>query len=184
MGLLKFGLAFIAVVVIIIIAQSQIEPKKNIIFFENDVKEVVDSISKMENFMQRFPKTEMVNYYIDNDGYLHLNSARIALIKGAIKNQKVRRDMVFEKFDQNEIDQFFQLMAYLMRNHISSCYEDKRIQKFLFPYRSRNVKGDSDLREIMIVDLPMDTLNSNFKRAYKILDKKENAVLIISARIN
>src|SRR5688572_5122318 len=87
--------------------QCQMEPTVNKLEFNTPFEKVADSIYRMEELLKKFPQTYMVNYFVDNDGYLYLSNQRIAPIVGAINNAKVRKDMVFDEFRSEEIDEFF-----------------------------------------------------------------------------
>lgn len=79
-------------------------------------------ISQVFGNREKFPKTYMVNCFVDNEGYLYLSNQKIAPISDAPSNPAVRKDMVFEMFTEEEINDFFKTMTVLMRNDINSWY--------------------------------------------------------------
>jgi len=159
--------------------QFQVNPVRNQIVFEENIESVADSLGKMNRLLHKFPtRTRRVNYFMDREGYLYLGAQKIAPLKGAINNPKVRDDMFFENFTDDEITQFFYLMAYLLKNNIDASNLEKPIGKYLFNYWRTEENRFNDMREIMIVESSRDTLNSYFKETFQILDRKSNLVLI------
>lgn len=177
MGQIKIAILTTIVFAFATASCQKIEPGKNKILFQQNEKDVVDALHRMEFLMNKFPKTYMVNCVVDNDGYLYLSNQKIAPLKGAVNNPKVRKDMVFEKFKPIEIDEFFSVLALLMKNGVDGVYREPLIQKFLFSYNSRNVQHSSENRDIMIVSQPSDTSNHSFKNHFKVLDIKGDIVL-------
>ena len=157
----------------------QVNPMRNQIVFAENIKSVTDSLFKMNELLHKFPtRTRMVNYFMDHKGYLYLGAERIAPLKGAINNPKVRNDMFFENFTDDEITEFFYLIAYLRMNNIDASYLEKPLGKYLYDYRRTDENRFIDMREIMIVESSSDTLNSYFKETFQILDRKSNLVLV------
>lgn len=159
-------------------AQYQINLKRDQLIFETQNKEVAIKINEMETLMLKMLKTGSHNYFIDNDGYLYLGSEKVAPLEGAINNSKVRNDLAFRQFTDEEFKKFFYLMRYLIDNHFDSSYRNKVIERFVFSYRSIPDMGYNNIRSIMIVHRAQDTLSSIFKHNYQILDRKLNLVLI------
>lgn len=179
-------MGFIKLIIVIIIVaggflymtKQEIDPVRNNLVFESSIKEVADSIKRMEYLMRKFPETGMINYYVDDDGYLYLNSEKIAPLKGAINNQKVRDDMVFEKFSKDEINEFFRLMAFLWKNYISNVGKEPVIDSFTFYYRESEYENKENSRSIIVVHHSTDTTSANFKRYYSVIDCKEDLALL------
>ncbi len=180
MGKIELGVfGVICIVGVFLYNQFQVNPLRNMIVFENDIEFVADSLAKMNRLLRKLPTTtNRVNYFMDKDGYLYLGAERVALLKGAINNPKVRNDMFLEEFTDKEIDQFFYLMAYLFRNNVDAANLEKPIGNFLFNYRRTDENTSNDLREIMIVRNSQDTLSSYFEETFQILDRKLNLVLL------
>lgn len=174
---------FIVIIIIIVggflyMTKREIHPGRDNLLFENPLKEVADSIKRMEFLMRKFPETGMINYGVDNAGYLYLNNEKIAPIKGAINNQKVRNDMVFEEFSEEEINEFFRLMEYLRKNHITSCYTGAVIIPIRFQYRVAEYENKENSRSIIVVRQSTDTTSANFQRYYSVIDFKEDLALL------
>lgn len=163
--------------------QFQVNPVRNQIVFEDNIESVVDSLAKMDGLLQKFPThTKMVNYFMDREGYLYLGAEKIAPLKGAINNPKVRKDMFFENFKDDEITQFFYLMAYLLKNNIDAAKFEKPIKKYLFNYRRTEENRVNDIREIMILRSSSDTLNAYFKETFQITRSEIKSRLISSGK--
>jgi len=180
MGKIIIGaISVILLVGIYVHSKLQVEPLRNKIVFEDDVNVVLDSLQKMNELMEKMPtNTRMVNYFMDREGYLYLGAEKIALLKGAINKPKVREDMAFENFTDKEINEFFYLMAFLLKNHVDAANLEKPIDKFLFSYRRTDENSYNDLRDIMIVGSPYDTTTRYFKETYQVLDENLNLVLV------
>lgn len=157
---------------------QQIDSTRNRLIFESPIEQVADSIKRMEYLMSKFPKTGMVNYFVDTDGYLYLNNQKIAPLMGAINNKKVTGDLVFEQFNDQQINEFFRLMAYLWRNHITSCHKESLIKMFAFSYMEKEIQNAQNYWMIVIPKKATDTVSFEFKNHFEILDKKEGLVLI------
>ena len=142
--------------------------------FKDNTNEVTDSLMKMEFLIKKFPKTGMVNYFIDNKGYLYLNNEKIALLKGAIYNPKVINDMVFEKFTKVEFYDFFNLIKFLGKNNITSCHYETIIGDFIYAY-----KEDSKLNYMSLIVIDDTTDISHVENEFKIVDRKGNLLLIV-----
>ena len=149
-----FLLALVAAAFLVAV---QIEPKRNKILFKSGVNEVADAILSMERLLNKFPKTNMVNYFVDNDGYLYLNNQKIASIQGAINNPRVRNDMVFRDFKDEEIDQFFKLMSYLWSNDIQLAFKEPTLDKFVFSFGESEPSNNKDVRLLMYTRNQSDT---------------------------
>jgi hypothetical protein len=141
--------------------------------FKDNFDEVSISVIEMEELLRKFPDTNMINYFVDNEGFLYLNNARIASIKNAQDNPKVRRDMVFEKLSGDEIDRFFALLHHLRQNEITSCHKEKVFDNFLFGF-----KEHESLNDIMVVDQVADTTDAFFVDNFKILDRRGSLILV------
>ncbi|MBX2897710.1 MAG: hypothetical protein KF763_19875 [Cyclobacteriaceae bacterium] len=157
---------------------QRIDHTSNMILFIDNESDVIKSVHRMEFFMNKFPKTFMVNYFIDNDGYLYLNNQKVAPIKGAVTNPLVRKDMVFHDFSEDEIDEFFNIMAFLMQNGIESAYMERSTGKFFYPYKSKDVRSRKNGRDLMIVSQKNDTTSTSFISRFKIIDRKGDLILI------
>lgn len=157
---------------------QRIEPGRDKILFLDNDKDVLNALHRMEYFMNKFPKTYTVSCYSDDDGYLHLSGQKIAPLKGAINNPKVRKDMVFETFSQKEIDEFFNVMALLMRNDIDGWYKESSTGKFFYTYKSTEVSNGKDIRDLLIVTHQSDTSSANCKKYFRIIDKRVDVILI------
>lgn len=157
--------------------QGQMEPTVDKLEFNTPFEKVADSIYRMEDLLKKFPQTYMVNYFVDNDGYLYLNNQRIAPIIGAINNAKVRKDMVFEDFRSEEIDEFFFLMALLWKKGIQSSHLEPTIGTFTYNFKLGEGSKKTE-RFIIVVDEPSDTTSVDFDELYKVIDSKGKLVLM------
>jgi hypothetical protein len=176
MGLMKFAIVLILSSALCISCKSQGQSDK--LTFKESFEKVSRSLIEMENLMRKFPKTYMVNYFVDNDGFLYLNNQRIAPLAGAKDNRKVRNDMVFEKFSEQEIDLFFMHFEVLRANEITSCHEEKSIKRFVFSFHAdRTAKG-------IILGKEFDTADAFFSKYYEVLDQREDLKLIKPRPLN
>lgn len=170
MGSMKFAIILILNSALCISCKSQGQSDK--LTFKESFEKVSRSLVEMENLMSKFPKTYMVNYFVDNDGYLYLNNQRIAPLAGAKSNRKVRNDMVFEKFSEQEIDLFFTHFEVLRANEITSCHEEKSLKRFVFSFHDdRTAKG-------IILSKEFDKADAFFSKYYEVLDQKQGLMLI------
>ena len=170
MGLTKSGMLVVIGAIVCFVFQTRRPLPNNTLSFPSPTSQVIDSISKMESFMDRFPRTYMVNYFIDGDGFLYLSNQQVGLIEGAINNNKVRNDMVFDDFNERDIDSFFYVMAYLCKNGICSGHKEPSLGKFVFSYGDR-AKSESASRSLMILSQAQEQLSMNFRRLFKVIDR-------------
>jgi hypothetical protein len=147
------------------------------LLFKDSFTKVAHSIIEMEHLMRRFPNTYMVNFFVDEMGYLYLNNLRISPLQHAEANPRVRRDTVFSKFDQKEIDKFFQLLSTLRRNEITAVYLNGPNDKFFFGFKSDDARSSNGLRFIMVMNSSADTTSNYFSERFEILDSKDSLVL-------
>lgn len=178
MGKVILFVVFFLVLGNLLFSKYQIQPLRNKIIFEDKVEKVADSLERMHSLLEKFPITRRVNYFMDREGNLFISNENIGPLKGAINNPRTRNDIAFEKFTDKEINEFFELMSFLYGNHIDAATLQKPIGKFLFKYRRTEENKYNDLREVMIIKSPKDTLLKEFKKSYKILDKKTNLILV------
>lgn len=150
--------------------------KRNKIAFEDDIQVVADSIAKMDALMYKLPENRRINYFIDKEGNLFINNEEIGSLKGAINNERVRRDEAFDNFTDEEINQFFNLMAYLLQNHIDGAVMELSVREFVFTYRRTAENRYDDVREVILIDNQSDT--SLFENTYQILDSKNSLALV------
>jgi hypothetical protein len=159
-------------------SKFQIQPLRNKIVFEDKIEAVADSMERMHFLLEKIPITGRVNYFMDREGNLYISNEKIGSLKGAINNPTIREDVAFEKFTNQEINDFFNIMAFLYKNHIDAANLQNQVGEFLFTYRRTDENTFDDLREIMIVNSYQDTVSSGFKRTYQVLDKKSNLLLV------
>jgi len=62
---------------------------RNKIFVKNNVYELADSLAVIGSLLQRLPKDEMINYFLDLDGNLYVNNRKLGPLKGAEKNMSI-----------------------------------------------------------------------------------------------
>jgi hypothetical protein len=148
---------------------------RNKIVFEDDTQTVADSIAKMDLLLNKLPGNMPMNYFMDNNGNLYVNNDEIGELAGAINNPRIRRNSVFNKFNDDEIDQFFNLIDYLLKNHIDGARMNPRASRFMFVYRRSLENRYHDIR---LVNLKKEGLNSFYSKEYQILDNKGSLVLV------
>ena len=177
----KVGLMVLGVIcftVVWLYNQFQVNPVRNKMVFENKIETVADSVARMDALMIKISRTGTNGYFLTNEGYLYFNSEKIGPIKGAINNPKIRKDMAFEHMSDQEINSFFYIMAFLLKNHIDGGYKHRVTGQYVYNYRRTAENSYDDLREILFVRSQQDTLSSEFRNTYQILDQKSNLVLI------
>ena len=178
MGQIRFVILIAIIFAFATASCQKIEPGKNKILFPSSEEDVFKALHRMEFFMNKFPNTFRINCMVDHDGYLYLNNQKIAPLYGAVKNPKVRKDMVFESFKEEEIDEFFKLMTILLKSGVDGWSKESSIGKFLYSYNGRDVRRSKDGRDLMIVNQQNDTTNINFKNYFTILDRRGDVILI------
>lgn len=151
---------------------------RNKIVFNDSAEAVQDSLILMIKLLDKLPKEQMVNYFIDDDGYLFINNSKKILYTHAPTDLVLRKDFVFSKFSESEIVSFFHLIDYLNKNHISDVHFEGSIGQFLFTYRENKKEVTVDnLRDILIVSDEF-LLDNKFQKYYQVLDKKNLIKLI------
>lgn len=163
------------------ISCNQEIPLRNKIIFQDSVMLVADSIAKMEKLLYKLPENERVNYFMDNKGNLFINNKKLGTLKGAINNSRIRSDESFKNFTSQEIDEFFNLMVYLLRNHIDGAVMELSVGKFVYGYRQTKENKFNDVREIIFMQDEADINSAEFYKTYQLLDKKNSLVLVAPA---
>ncbi len=164
--------------IIAVYAFVQIEPKRDNLDLNSPVMNVVQNLGTMDSLMNKVPRTLMVNYFVDNEGYLFLSNQKVGKLLGAENNPKVRKDLFFLSFEKNEIDSFFRLMHFLRKNDIEGCRFDKSIGKFIYSYKNAGIYSTPALRFVIHVASSIDTVNNSFRHQYKVLDKEGSIILV------
>jgi hypothetical protein len=148
---------------------------RNKIVFEDDIEAVTDSIAKMDLLLYKLPGNMPINYFMDNGGKLYVNNEELGKLAGATNNPRIRRSNVFNKFNDAELDQFFNLIYYLLKNHIDGARMDPDASRFMFLYRSILENRYDDIR---LINLVKGGLDSSYTKEYQILDMNERVVLV------
>lgn len=158
---------------------SQIrDPLRNRMAFQDELLEVEKAISGMEELLYKLTASERINYFMDIEGDLFINNRKLGSLEGAINDPVFRGNKSFRNFTEEEIDRFFELMVFLYKNHIDGAVMELSINKFVFTYRQTLENRYDDLREIIISNKLQDTLSSNFRGTYQVLDSEGNLVLM------
>jgi hypothetical protein len=148
---------------------QRIDPARNKIVFNDKFDVVQDSLIKMQSLLKKLPKTFRINYFVDPQAYLYVNNTKLGLLRGAINNPRIRKDMSFENFSDEEYRSFFLLMSFLANNYIKSASFEPSVKSFVFYYRETEERRYVDLRNIVVdSDKNFDKL---IKGSYQILDQ-------------
>lgn len=156
---------------------------RNKIFVKNNVYELADSLAVIGSLLQRLPKDEMINYFLDLDGNLYVNNRKLGPLKGAEKNMEIRQNSLFNTFSELEFQRFISLIKYMLGNNIDSSRKDNVTGTIIHEYRRTSENSFDDVREIII---DADTLSTSFKKAFQVIDKKGRLTLVVpyDVRIN
>ena len=130
----------------------------------------------MKYLLNKLPKTYRINYFVDPTGNLYVNNTMLGPLKGAINSKKVRGDMSFENFTDEEFRSFFTLMHFLVRNYITGASYEPPIHEFSFGYRETVGSQYRDLREIVVN--PGAEFEHRVKGKFQILDQKGKIKLL------
>ena len=157
---------------------QQIDPARNKIVFNDKFEVVQDSLIKMQALLKKLPKTFRINYFVDPQAYLYVNNTKLGLLRGAINNSRIRKDMSFANFSDKEYKSFFWLMSFLANNYINSASFEPSVRSFVFYYRETEETRYVDLRNIVVAeDKDFDKM---IKGQYQILDQVGRLKLLAS----
>jgi len=150
---------------------------RNKIVFEDEFKDVQDSLVSMKKFLNQLPKRSdrlNVNYIIKNKA-LYVNEVEVKLgtsTPNALKGISI-----------SEQNNFIGLTKYLYKNHISSAYFDQRKKIWRFIYNESSDASFNDVRDIVLVDSGVTEFISSLDT---ILERKEKLYLLapVGAKTN
>jgi hypothetical protein len=151
---------------------------RNKIVFNDAVSSVSDSIERMGYLMSKLPQEGIVRYAISSKGFLYLNKNKFEYTIGDVISDELKNDVIFDRFKRSEADEFFSLLDYLNRNHISYAHREPALGLVEFSYRAKSSETKENLRSIIFFRSSSDTTSIHFTQHYKVLDSKENLVLI------
>lgn len=139
---------------------------------------VQDSLLKAERLLMKLPEAETRNFFIDIHDSLVVNNLVIGHVQDSKLQEALKTHVMLQIYSDKEIVRLFQLIKYLRDNDVDGAYEDFRLNRFVFPYREEQADGESEYsRDIMLVHHEKDTLNEDFRRGNRILDRYGKMVL-------
>jgi hypothetical protein len=121
----------------------------------------------MQSLLEKLPRTYRINYFVDGDGYLYVNNTKLGYLKGAVNNARIRNDISFENYTDEDYKDFFRLMAFLVRNYVDAASYEEEIDSFVFDYRATDDPTYDNVRLIVLETSNGD--KNRFRGRYKIL---------------
>ena len=164
-------------------ACQRTNPARNQIIFQDSTKSVQDAVAALRPLMKKLEYApSRMNFFTDHEGYVYLNSQRIAKESLLDEPEKLAELPAFAPLSLLEIKRFVSLRTYLHRNHMES-FGISYGNRYIFYYYETDNYDDS--RKIMLVTNSKDTTNAIFKSRYQTLDRKEDLILLapIDAKI-
>jgi len=151
------------------------DPLRNKINLTDEINTVADSIIYIESLIKKLPASTIVGSFIDDDGYLYLNSKKIGLLENALSDSSMMQNEVFINFNEQDYQKLISITIFLLKNHIDASGIDNITGLFTHQYRRTDEYTYRDLRYIMV---NVDTTSRKFGDHYQVLDKKENMLLV------
>lgn len=153
--------------------QSPIERQK--LTFREPAKSIQDSLLALRQICESVEAKEFMNCYVrSRDSVLTFKGNTAGKIDTVSTNNKA-----FHGIKKEEILKLLSILKFLNRNFIAGTYHDTSIGFWLYIYRQDgHYNTTTTIRNIYIWNNPQDTLTSSFKNYLKILDRKENMVLV------
>jgi len=151
------------------------DPLRNKINFRDEISNVADSITYMELLIKKLPAKSIVGSFLDDDGYLYVNSEKIGSLKHALSDSSMMHNAVFKDFSKDEYQKFISITIFLLKNYIDASGIDNITGLFTHEYRRTEEYTYRDLRYIMV---NVDTTSQNFFEHYQVIDSKENVFLV------
>jgi len=152
------------------------DPVRDVIELPSGVTQVADSISYLETLATKLPPTQVLGSFLDNEGYLYVNTEKIGLLEKASRDSTIRNSPVFGGFSDDDYHRFILITKFLQKNHIDGWMRDNASGLFIYEYRSITLHEFNDLRYVM---LNVDTTSKVFQSNYRILDRSGKLVLVI-----
>lgn len=175
----KFILKISIFLLVIIAIYFWIRPSiyKRQIVFEDSAKSVQDSMIVLQKICESVNDKDFINCIIipiDGDTTFTFNTVSLGSFKSVSPS-----DTAFKNMERADAVKLLSIMTFLSRNHITGIYHDTAIGLWVYPYGTdfydRNINY---IRNLYIWNEPKDTLSPSFEYYYKILDRKENIVLL------
>jgi len=151
------------------------DPLRNKIELVDEVHQVADSIINLESLLKKLPADPMLGSFLDDEGYLYVNTEKIGLLKKALSDSTFRSNAVFKDFNDKDFNKFISITIFLLKNHIDGSRKNNVSGLFTHQYRQTEENVYDDLRYILV---GVDTTSKTFMKYYQILDRKDNMVLV------
>lgn len=151
------------------------DPVRTKIALTDEIHQVADSITYLESLLNKLPTDPLQGSFLDNEGYLYVNTKKIGLLKNALSDSTIRNNPVFKDFSDNDFKRFISITVFLLKNHIDASGKDNTTGLFTHQYRKTEEYVYVDMRDILV---NVDTTSKIFIEHYQILDRKDNMVLV------
>jgi hypothetical protein len=142
---------------------------RDTISFKDRLSDIEDSIKVMNNLLNPYQE---VNYYIDDENILSFGTKEVGKIDSSSLDH-LKKDP--SKYTNKDI-RIFAIILFLKRNDINSCFRHRTLDKIVYDYKPTKDDRFEDVRYIIFDDGQIDS--NGFRNSHKILDKKNNLILI------
>jgi hypothetical protein len=173
---MRFDILLLSCLIFALTSCGQIpDPLRNKIDLRAEIGDVADSIIYIEALIKKLPASSIVGSFMDDDGYLYVNSKKIGLLENALADTSMINNVVFRNLSQHDYQKFISITIFLLKNHIDASGIDNITGLFTHQYRITEEYAYRDLRYIMV---NVDTTSRKFNEHYQILDRRENMMLV------
>lgn len=143
--------------------------------FKDSPKSVQDSMLVLRRICESVEPVEFMNcYVVKRNGLFIFNGEHLGNIDTVSVANKG-----FKGMKAADITQLLSCLKFLNRNDISGVVHDTSVSYWQYGYKEESRYNDRhSVRKIFIWSTPKDTLSASFSHYFKILDQKEQMVLI------
>lgn len=152
--------------------------ERNKIVFRDSTSAVQDSLEAMNGYMNRLIKREVNNFFFDNKDFIYINNRRIGRMP--ISDKIKFLSVVQEETGFSEIEslRFVSLAVFLKDNFLNGCYRHNYFEVYFYNYRQTPGNEYDEQRNIVIFDDSLRKAKGSYIESYKLLDRKNELLLI------
>jgi len=152
--------------------------ERDTISFKVSLSTIADSIKVMNSLLSSYNE---VSYYIDDANMLLIGTKEVGKVDSVFLSKLKLNPLNYTNTDIR----IFSILLFLKHNEISSCYRDRDLGVIVYDYKSIEDWDEfDDIRNIVLDDGQINMNSSRFKNSQKVLDRKDNLILIAPVEKN
>ena len=149
------------------------------IAFREPISAVHDSISLMNELMDKIVESEEKNYFFDKHGLLFINNRKVGRVLKDNSINSLGLMSVQTDLSQRECRKFLALSMFLKRNFINGCIRHERYGVYFYIYQPAGKNKNNDFRYIVLYDERLVNMTGTDEaESFTVLDRQQNLLLL------